>query len=309
MTGKKAIRLPSRLKPGDTIGVVAPAGPYDRDSFERGTRVLENLGFKVFIPPALLDAKGYLAGSDRHRAQYINQLFADNGIDAVICARGGYGSIRILPLLDFQVIAANPKVFIGFSDITVLLTTFADRSGLAAFHGPVVTALADAPPETPRSLMQAVSSDTAVDIRGFGGLTINAGSGSGIVCGGNLATLCHLVGTPFAPHLADRILFLEDRGEPPYKIDRMLTQMKLAGCLEKLAGIALGSFEECGPLDDIYNIVAEIFRDDAIPILAGLEVGHGKNNFTLPFGIEATLDADDHSLAYHRAATVMASER
>ncbi len=309
MAEMKAIKIPARLKPGDTIGIVAPAGPYDRDSFDRGTRALVNLGFKVFIPPALLDAKGYLAGSDRHRAQFINQLFADKDINAVICARGGYGSIRILPLLDFQVIAANPKVFIGFSDITVLLTAFADRSGLATFHGPVVTSLADAPPETPRSLMRAVSSETAVDIRGFGGLTINSGTGSGIVCGGNLATLCHLVGTPFAPYLADKLLFLEDRGEPPYKIDRMLTQMKLAGCLENLAGLALGSFEECGPIDDIYNIVAEIFRDDSIPILAGLEVGHGHNNFTLPFGIEATLDADDHSLSYHRAATVMAEDR
>jgi muramoyltetrapeptide carboxypeptidase len=157
--------------------------------------------------------------------------------------------------------------------------------------------------------MQAVSSDTAVDIKGFGGLTINSGSGSGIVCGGNLATLCHLVGTPFAPNLAGKLLFLEDRGEPPYKIDRMLAQMKLAGCLDNLAGIALGSFEECGSLDDIYHIVAEAFRDDSIPILAGLEAGHGKNNFTLPFGIEATLNADDHSLSYHRPATVIAEDR
>ena len=309
MTEIKTLRLPARLKPGDTVGIVAPAGPYDRETFERGIRVLARLGFKVFIPPALLDTNGYLAGSDRHRAQYINQLFADKDIDAVICARGGYGSIRILNLLDFRLIAANPKVFIGFSDITVLLTAFADRSGLSVFHGPVVTALADSPPETPRSLMQAVSSDIAVDIRGFEGVTINSGSGSGIVCGGNLATLCHLVGTPFAPQFADKILFLEDRGEPPYKIDRMLTQMKLAGCFEKLAGIALGSFEECGSLDDIYNIVAEAFRDDSIPILAGLEVGHGKYNLTLPFGIEATLDADDHCLTYHRAATVMAEDR
>ena len=308
MTETKEINLPKRLSPGDTIGIVAPAGPYNRDSFDRGISVLENLGFKVFVPPALLDANGYLAGSDRHRARFINQLFGDKDIDALICARGGYGSMRILPLLDFQAIADNPKVFIGFSDITVLLTAFAVRSGLATFHGPVVTSLADAPPETSQSLMQAVSSNTAIDIQGFGGVTINSGSGSGIVCGGNLATLCHLVGTPFAPDLDNKILFLEDRAEPPYKIDRMLTQMKLAGCLDNLAGIALGSFEDCGPLDDIYNIVAKAFRDDSIPILAGLEVGHGVNNFTLPFGISATMDADDHSLSYHQAATVTVVE-
>ncbi len=309
MAGTKNISLPKRLSPGDTIGIVAPAGPWDRDSFDRGTCALENLGFKVFVPPALLDAKGYLAGPDRHRAEFINQLFADKRIDGIICARGGYGSLRILSLLDFQAIAENPKVFIGFSDITALLTAIADRSGLATFHGPVVTSLADAPPETAHSLLQAVSSDTAVDIKGFGGVTIGAGSASGVVCGGNLATLCHLVGTPFAPDLDNKILFLEDRAEPPYKIDRMLTQMKLAGHLDNLAGIALGSFEACGSIDDIYNIVAEAFRDESIPILAGLEVGHVKNNWTLPFGIPATMDADDHSLSYHRAATVAADDK
>ncbi len=304
MTEKEAIRVPARLSPGDTIGIVAPAGPFDRDTFERGTRSLEDLGFEVFTPPGLLDANGYLAGSDQHRAQFINQLFADKSIDAIICARGGYGSIKILPLLDYQAIADNPKVFIGFSDITVLLTVLADRCGLVTFHGPVVTSLADASAETSHSLVQAVSSDAKLEIKGAGGITINPGSRSGIVGGGNLTTLCHLVGTPYAPSFADKILFLEDRAEAPYRIDRMLVHMKLAGCFENLAGIALGSFENCGPIDDIYHIVAEAFQDEPLPILAGLDIGHGKNNLTLPFGIEATLDADGHSLSYHRAATM-----
>ena len=303
MAENKEIRLPKRLSPGDTIGIVAPAGPYPRDALERGIGALENMGFKVFIPPALLDASGYLAGSDSHRARFVNQLFADKDIDAVICARGGYGSVRIMSLLDYRTMAENPKVFIGFSDISVLLNTVVDRCGLATFHGPVVTSLADAPPETCRSLFQAVSSDTAIDINGSEGATIHSGAGSGIVCGGNLATLCHLLGTPFAPNLNGKIVILEDRAEPPYKIDRMLTQMKLAGCFENLAGLALGSFEECGPIDDIYNIAADVFRDHSIPVLAGLEVGHGQNNFTLPFGIEATLDADARRLTYHQAAT------
>ena len=125
MTETKEIILPKRLRPGDTIGIVAPAGPYDRDSFDRGTCVLEDLGFKVFVPPALLDAKGYLAGSDRHRARFINQLFGDKDIDALICARGGYGSIRILSLLDYRVISENPK-------IAERLKKLAEQRGLAS---------------------------------------------------------------------------------------------------------------------------------------------------------------------------------
>ena len=298
-----SVIIPNRLNPGDTIGIVAPAGPFDRDTFERGVQSLEDLGFVVFTPPGLLDASGYLAGSDRHRAQFINQLFADKRTDAIICARGGYGSIRLLPLLDYRAIADNPKVFIGFSDITVLLTVLAERCGLATFHGPVVTSLADASAATCQALLQAVSSGAKLEIKADGGTTIKSGSGSGVVGGGNLTTLCHLVGTPYAPDFAGKILFLEDRGEAPYRIDRMLVHMKLAGCFENLAGIALGSFENCGPIDDLYHIVAETFRDEALPILAGLDVGHGKNNLTLAFGVEATLDADRHILSYHRAAT------
>lgn len=298
-----SVKIPNRLNPGDTIGIVAPAGPFDRDTFERGVKALEDLGFAVFAPPGLLDASGYLAGSDQHRARFINQLFADKGIAAIICARGGYGSIRILPLLDFRTIADNPKVFIGFSDISVLLTVLSDRCGLATFHGPVVTSLADAPAATRQALLQAVSSDAKLEIKAAGGTTIKPGSGSGMVCGGNLTTLCHLVGTPYAPDFAGKILFLEDRGEAPYRIDRMLMHMKLAGCFENMAGIALGSFENCGPIDDLYHLVAETFREEALPILAGLDVGHGKNNLTLAFGVEATLDADRHVLSYHRAAT------
>ena len=122
-----SIKIPARLSPGDTIGIVAPAGPFDRDTFERGIGSLKDLGFEVFIPPELLKATGYLAGPDQHRARFVNQLFADKSVDAIICARGGYGSIRILSLLDYQMIAANPKVFIGFSDITALLTVLVDR--------------------------------------------------------------------------------------------------------------------------------------------------------------------------------------
>jgi muramoyltetrapeptide carboxypeptidase len=291
------------LKPGDTIGIVAPAGPFDQDTFDRGTGIIKDLGYEIYVPQGLLEARGFLSGSDEHRAHFINQLFADKDIKAVICARGGYGSIRVLPLLDYPEIAENPKIFIGFSDISALLSVLADRCRLVAFHGPVVTSLADSTTDTVNSLVQAISSDTRLEIRAAGGVIINPGSNSGIVCGGNLATLCHLVGTPYAPDFTDKVLFLEDRAEAPYKIDRMLSQMKLAGCFESLAGIALGSFEACGSIDEVHSIFAETFRDRTFPILGGLDVGHGKKNLTVPFGIDATLDADGHSLSFHRAAT------
>lgn len=297
-------KVPARLSPGDKIGIVAPAGPFDRETFENGTNILKKMGFEVFVPPKLLDAAGYLAGSDHHRSQIVNMLFADQSVDAIICARGGYGSIRILPLLDYKTISKNPKIFIGFSDITGLLTVLGNRCGLVTFHGPVITSLAEASAETGDSLMQAVSSETELEFKVPGGIAIKPGSGSGIVCGGNLTTLCHLVGTPYAPRFTNKILFLEDRAEAPYRIDRMLVHMKLAGCFENLAGIALGSFERCGTIDDIYHIVAEMFNRDPIPILAGFDVGHGNINLTIPFGIEATLDADKYLLSYHRAATV-----
>lgn len=303
MTEMEAIRLPARLSPGDTIGIVAPAGPFDNETFERGIRVLIDMGFEVAVPPGLLKADGYLAGPDSHRAEFVNQLFADPSVDAIICARGGYGSLRILPLLDYATIANNPKIFIGFSDITALLTVLFVRCGLVTFHGPVVTSLADASAETGRSLFQAVSSDILLEYSLVNGKTVRSGCAAGVVGGGNLTTLCHLVGTPFAPDFNGKILFLEDRAEAPYRIDRMLAHMKLAGCFEGLAGIVLGSFEACGPMEDVIRIVADAFADKPFPILAGFDAGHGQNNFTLPFGIPAVLDADGHCLSYQRAAT------
>ena len=297
------VTLPARLQPGARIGIVAPAGPFDDETFGRGVRILKKMGYEVFVPPELLDARGYLAGSDGRRARFVNQLFADESINAIVCARGGYGSVRILQLLDYEAIAHNPKVFIGFSDITVLLNVFLNRCGMATFHGPVVTSLADAPDATRNALVKAISSDTRIEIQLPGGTAVKPGLGTGTVCGGNLTTLCHLVGTPYMPDFSGRILLLEDRAEAPYRIDRMLVHMKLAGCFENLAGIVLGSFEDCGSMETILDIVSDVFAAHPIPILAGLDVGHGKNNLTIPLGVEATLDADRHILSYRQAAT------
>jgi muramoyltetrapeptide carboxypeptidase len=297
------IRVPVRIKPGDTIGIVAPAGPFDHQTFMRGARIIEDMGFKIFIPPGLFEKNRYLAGADKHRVQIVNRMFADNSIDAIICARGGYGSMRILPMLDFDAIKNNPKVFIGFSDITILLSVLFTRCNLVTFHGPVVTSLVDASEETKRSLFSNVTSESNLEIKLSGGITINPGMAAGEVCGGNLTMLCHLVGTPYAPDFENKILFLEDRHEAPYRIDRMLVHMELAGCFKKVSGIILGTFEDCGPIEDVFKIIAELFKKYHIPILAGLDAGHGSQNLTFPLGIEATLDAVRHSLTYQRAAT------
>ena len=299
---KKRI-LPSVLKPGDTLGIVAPAGPFEQMKLQRGISVLEQMGFNVFTPEGLFEKEDYLAGSDEHRAHLLNSLFKEEAVKAVICARGGFGSLRILSLLDYGAIRKSQKIFIGFSDITALLSVFETKCGLISFHGPMVTTLADSDPKSRESMNLALTSGRKLKIKPSKGLTIRAGSSSGTVSGGNLATLCHLVGTPFEPDFNDHILVIEDIEEPNYKIDRMLVQMKLAGCFKGLAGLALGTFKDCGNLAGIYRVVEKVFRDDDFPILAGFEIGHGKTNITFPVGLKATLDADNHMLLYHSPAT------
>jgi len=248
------------------------------------------MGFHVFIPEELFEKKGYLAGDDAHRANLLNRLFADNQVKAILCARGGFGSLRILSLLDFDMIKKNPKIFIGFSDITAILSVLYEKCGLVTFHGPVMTTLVTADQKTKDSLFEILSSCIKSDIRPEKGVVIQEGVASGILSGGNLATLCHLFGTPFQPDFREHILLLEDISEPAYKIDRMLTQMKLAGCFDQVAGVILGSFEDCGDINDIFRIVKNIFRSYQIPVFAGFDIGHGKCNISVPIGIKATLD-------------------
>ena len=295
---------PPRLKPGDTIGIVAPASPFDENIFNEGLNVLNSMGFRTVVPPEIFERNGYLAGSDAQRAKLVTQLFMDPSVSAIVCAKGGFGCLRILPLLDYDVIRKNPKVFIGHSDITALLAAITTRSGLVTFHGPVVTTLAEAPEFTRRSMVATISTGAHLAVSPSNGVIIKSGKARSPVIGGNLTTLCHLLGTPFQPHFENQILLLEDRGEAHYRIDRMLSQMKLAGCFEGISGLVLGSFDECGALDGIFQIFEEHFRRMNVPILAGFDVGHGKQNITIPFGIDATLDADKQMLVFDQPATI-----
>lgn len=299
----KSIR-PRRLKPGDTIGIVAPAGPFDSDKFMKGKTVLESMGFQTVFDEGIFKKHGFLAGTDIQRADQVNRLFADPTVQAIACARGGYGSLRILSFLDFETIQKHPKIFLGFSDISALLSVLHDRCGLVTFHGPVVTTLATATEKTLTALQTALTSPAALEMPPADGVVIKPGVCSGLVAGGNLTTLCHLVGTSYAPNFKGKILLLEDVGEMPYRIDRMLTQMKLAGCFNGISGLIFGVFKECGPLNEIVEIFNNIFEDADIPILAGFDIGHGEHNLTIPIGLGATLDAEKKQLLFHEPATV-----
>jgi muramoyltetrapeptide carboxypeptidase len=292
------------LSPGATIGVVAPASPFDKAKFEQGLAVLQDMGFKIVIPDGLFENDRYLAGSDQHRADQVNRYFRDNAIEALVCARGGFGSMRILERLDFEVIRQNPKIVVGFSDNSALLWGLYCQCGLVTLHGPTVTTLAAADVSTRDSFYDGLTSGRTQSLAVSKGAALRSGKAFGPVAGGNLTTLCHLVGTRFAPVFKKHIVLLEDRGEAPYRIDRMLSQMKLAGAFDEIAGLALGAFDACGAMSDIYAITADIFTEMAIPILAGFEVGHGQRNLTFPLGVEATLDTDKGQLAFDRPATV-----
>ena len=294
-------RLPPRLRPGDTIGIAAPASHFKQEAFELGLQKLQSMGFKTHIPEGLFKKSDYLAGGDEHRADLLNRLFGDRKIKGIICARGGYGSLRILNYLDFKGIRQNPKAFIGFSDITAILTVLVTHCRMIAYHGPTLVGLGQSPLPTQRVLQDVLQAETGLTIKSHAGVTLREGFAEAPILGGNLTTLCHLTGTPFMPQLKGYILLLEDNGEALYRIDRMLHQMKLAGCLDGIAGMILGRFENCGAIEDIYKVVLEVFEADDIPILAGFEVGHGhaETNLTLPLGMPATLDTSYRQVSFH----------
>lgn len=294
---------PQTLRPGDTIGIAAPASPFDQQAFDRGVGVLESMGYLVKIPENLFMKRGYIAGSDSDRASQLMKLFEDESVRAVFCARGGFGSMKLLPLLDFEAICAQPKILMGFSDITALLVAIYNRCGMVTFHGPLVTTLKKDSKKTCTALIDAVGSNQPLALKARKAVVLNPGRASGRLVGGNLTCLCHLVGTPYEPRFEGHILFLEDRGEAPYRIDRMLTQLSLGAHLDRVTGVVLGSFQDCGPFEDVYAIVKEAFRHTGVPILAGFDLGHGTDNLTVPVGLEGVLDTEDGSLRFQEPAT------
>jgi muramoyltetrapeptide carboxypeptidase len=307
------ILKPRRLAAGNTIGLVAPAGPSaDDESVRFSIELLESFGFRVRHGKHVFERDQYLAGDDRDRAADVNAMFADDDIDAIFTLRGGYGTQRILPLLDYDVIRANPKVFIGSSDITGILIAMFEQTGLVGFHGPSAGGnYSDYALEEWRKVLWQPAERTRIaaapPIEARPGLVerknrvtrFASGSGEGRLIGGNLTLVSTLMGTPYEPDFRDRIIFLEDVNEAPYRIDRMLTQLWLAGKLQEAAGIAFGKFtktEDDGNTFSIEEIIQRRCGSLGIPVVGGLMIGHIADKTTVPMGIQARLDADAGTL-------------
>lgn len=289
------------LKPKDVIGVAAPSSIFDEQAFHKGVLCLESMGFEVHIPRGIKGRHRYLAGTDRQRADVLNSLFADPGIKGIIAARGGFGAMRLLPLLDWGTIAKNPKLFIGFSDPTALINVLVCKTRTCAMHGPNLVSLGQADKKTLESFSKTMTGCfTRIDLPPD--QVIVPGRTAGRLVGGNLATLVHMIGTAYQPDFTDSIFFIEDVGEPAYKIDRMLTQMKMAGVLEGVKGVLTGSFENCDNEAYIPQIIKEVFSDANIPICMGIDVGHGAVNLSLPMGVGTILDADHACLEWDLTA-------
>ena len=278
------------LEKGDTIGVAAPSARFDDQKLEKGILCLRELGFDVHVPQEIFKKKRYLAGEDLSRAMIVNELFANPDIKGIIAARGGFGAMRMLDFLDWELIQSSPKLFMGFSDTTALLTSIIQRTGFKVVHGPNLVSLAEADPQTLSSFYQSITG-IAGDIFIDHGHCLKPGQARGKLIGGNISTLTHLIGTRFQPDFHGAVLFLEDVGEPAYKIDRMLSQMKMADMFQGIQGLITGSFENCANQNYLPQILLEIFGEYGVPILMGLNSGHSKVNLSLAMGVEVLLDA------------------
>ena len=287
---------PRALVKGDLIGVAAPAGPFVEERFQKGLERLQEIGFRVRTPRQIFQRDEYLAGSDESRALTLNRLLADPEVKAVMAARGGYGSMRILDRIDLGTVKAHPKIIIGFSDVTALLLGLVKKSGLVCFHGPVVTSLAEADHETISHLKRLLTGQQVFPLALDEERLVRPGRAVGPLLGGNLTLLVHLLATGWKPDLTGAILLLEDTGEAPYRLDRMLITLKMSGVLDQCAGILLGHFEGCGTDDEIRSVLTRTLGNFPGPVAAGFPAGHGYTNLTLPLGPRAVLDTEKQIL-------------
>ncbi|WCL55243.1 S66 peptidase family protein [Gimibacter soli] len=301
---------PKRLKRGDTVAIVAPSGVlWEKTNLPLATESLAAMGLKSKVFPHAMDRYGYLAGTDENRAADLMAAFRDPGIDAIFCLRGGWGAARILPYLDFEVIRANPKILLGYSDITALHAALAAKTGLVTYHGPNAgSSWYTFEAEMLQALMfdgekveyrTVPRNDGTLVARANRTHTITPGKAEGRLVGGNLTVFTSLMGSPYFPDLNGCILCLEDVGEKIYRVDRMITQLALGGHLKGLKGIVLGGFTDCGPDEaepfggfTLIEVFEQHFAKLGIPVFAGAQFGHIKENFTLPLGARAMIDAD-----------------
>ncbi|MEU8883149.1 S66 peptidase family protein [Streptomyces hydrogenans] len=298
-----ALARPARLRPGDRVAVVAPSGPVPGPALAAGLDVLRGWGLDPVVAPHVLDTHpdiGHLAGTDRDRARDLTEAWCDPTVAGVLCARGGYGAQRMVDLLDWTAIrAAGPKVFVGYSDVTALHEALAVRAGFAALHGPMpaVSVFAD-DPATRESLRATLFEPETVRVLGLGtARPLVPGRAAGVTLGGCASLLAADLATPHArPSARGGLLLLEDVGEEPYRLDRILTQLLRSGWLAGVAGVALGSWAECGPYEEVRAVLADRLGGLGVPVVEELGFGHGPTALTVPLGLPAVLDADAGTL-------------
>lgn len=305
---------PRCLKPGANIGVIAPASFGSLEVQEKGLAYLKQLGFQITLGPHLAKKWGYLAGTDKERASDIMTLFKDPQIDGIFCLRGGYGTMRLLDLLDYEVIRQNPKIFMGYSDMTALHLAFNQKAELVTFHGPMVASDfgQDIPEYTSSFWQKALMKPEPL------GLIANPpdlvaptwllpGEAQGILTGGNLSLLAATLGTPYEIDTTGKILCLEEVGEDPYRIDRMLTQLLLAHKLQAAAGIVLAVCRDCEDAEADGFTLAQVLQDRLSslkkPILMNLFFGHTPLKATIPFGVTALLSSQQDGLILSECCT------
>jgi muramoyltetrapeptide carboxypeptidase len=306
---------PKKLNKKDTIGIISPASsPDDLTRIEKGVKYFEKLGYRVELGENVGKYRGYLAGADEGRLKDIHSMFSNKNVKAIIAVRGGYGSPRLLDKIDYDLIKKNPKIFVGYSDITVLNNAFFKKSGLVTFSGPMLAVdfFDNVDAFTEEFFWNVVTSTKPIGKTplpdGEKCFSLVRGKAEGIVIGGNLALIGSILGTDYLPDFDKKILFLEDIGELPYRVDRLLNQLKLLGAFKKLSGIILGAFTDCNEIDTfkrtltLGEVIEDYLADLKIPVLYNFPHGHITKTVTLPIGINIKLNSAKCMVEYCEAA-------
>lgn len=305
MSSPKSQRVkPPALRPGDTVAIVAPASNIKRNDLETGASALQRAGYRTVYLDSSLEQDVYFAGSAERRARELEEMFLRDDVRAIVCARGGYGSNYLLPRLNLETIRTHPKIFVGYSDITSLLTYFADAASLVTFHGPMAAKdwTHDGGVDL-ASWQSALTTASPWEIAlGVGASGLVDGDAEGTLYGGCLSILVASLGTPYEIRTAGTILFLEDIAAKPYQVDRMLMQLKLAGHLDKIQGIIFGQMLDCiqsaSQEYTLEEVIARIVGDLGVPVAFGVRSGHvSSENITLPFGVQAKLTVRENQAA------------
>lgn len=294
--GRPMLAKPERLRRGDRVRLIAPASPFDPALLRAGRRVLEDLGLIAVVSRDEFARQGFLAGSDHRRAENLKRALQEEETKAVWCIRGGYGTARVLSLLDLAHLRRHPKLLVGFSDVTALLVQLARPGGFVTISGPVITQLPRLPATDLRWLKALLFRTRAPQRLPLGRTrTLVPGKAEGILVAGNLSILASLAGTPFAPDLHDAVLCLEDVNEEAYRLDRLFWQILSAGMLRRVRGIVVGELTGCKPVGtgrhSARRVLEEAVTGLGLPALSGAAFGHGRHNVALPLGVRARLDA------------------